>query len=143
RNEFCRKRRQALYFALGIADIERDVTSFDITERLHVGTQRLREGSARFVRKDEKDAEYWKRRLLRPRRQRPCCRRAAEQRDEAAAFHHHSIISSARPDRGSGTVMPSALAVLRLRISSTFVACTTGRSAGFSPLRTRPVYTPA
>ena len=46
---------------------------------------------------------------------------------------------SKRPDSGSGTVMPSALAVLRLMISSTLVACWTGRSAGFSPLRMRPV----
>src|SRR5215470_14559016 len=77
------------------------------------------------------------RRLLRPRRERPPYRRAAEQRDEITTFH--SITSSARPDRGNGTVMPSALAVLRLMISSTFVDCTTGRSAGFSPLRMRPV----
>jgi hypothetical protein len=51
----------------------------------------------------------------------------------------HSINSSARPDRGNGMVMPSVLAVLRLMYSSTFVACCTGKSAGFSPLRTRPV----
>jgi hypothetical protein len=50
----------------------------------------------------------------------------------------YSITSSARPDTGRGTVIPSALAVLRLMISSTFVDCTTGRSAGFSPLRMRP-----
>jgi hypothetical protein len=31
----------------------------------------------------------------------------------------HSITSSARPRSGSGTVSPSALAVLRLRINST------------------------
>jgi hypothetical protein len=42
----------------------------------------------------------------------------------------YSITSSARPINASGTVMPSALAVLRLMISSTFVACWTGRSAG-------------
>ena len=48
----------------------------------------------------------------------------------------YSITSSARPLNGSGTVMPSALAVLRLMYSSTFVP---GRSAGFSPLRIRPV----
>jgi hypothetical protein len=52
---------------------------------------------------------------------------------EPLATPHHSITSSARPESGSGTAMPSALAVLRLRISSTFVDCTTGRSAGFSP----------
>jgi hypothetical protein len=66
--------------------------------------------------------------------------RAAEQRDELAPSH--SITSSARPSSGSGTVRPSALGVLRLIISSTLVACCTGRSAGFSPLRMRPVYTP-
>ena len=33
----------------------------------------------------------------------------------------YSIISSARPIRSSGTVMPKARAVLRLTISSTFV----------------------
>jgi len=51
----------------------------------------------------------------------------------------YSITSSARPINGSGTVIPSALAVLRLMISSTFVARWTGSSAGFSPLRIRPV----
>src|SRR6185312_13261500 len=41
--------------------------------------------------------------------------------------------------RGSGTVRPSALAVLRLMISSTLVICCTGRSVGFSPFRMRAV----
>jgi hypothetical protein len=62
-------------------------------------------------------------------------RAAAKQRDELAAFH--SITSSARASRWSGTVRPSALAVLRLITSSNFDACTTGRSAGFAPLRIR------
>jgi hypothetical protein len=76
--------------------------------------------------------------LLRPRHKRPRCRRAAEQGNEPAPSHY-SITSSARPSSVSGTVMPSTLAVLRLRISSTFVACCTGSSEGFSPLRIRPV----
>jgi aerobic-type carbon monoxide dehydrogenase small subunit (CoxS/CutS family) len=37
-----------------------------------------------------------------------------------------------------GKVNPSALAALRLTISSNLADCTTGRSAGFSPLRIRP-----
>src|SRR5262249_9548429 len=74
--------------------------------------------------------------LLRACRQRPCRRRAAEQRYELAPSH--SITSSARPSNASGTVIPSALAVLRLMISSTLVDCWPGRSAGFSPLRMRP-----
>jgi hypothetical protein len=41
----------------------------------------------------------------------------------------YSITSSARPMSVLGTVMPSALAVLRLMYISTFVACWTGKSA--------------
>lgn len=51
----------------------------------------------------------------------------------------YSITSSARPRSEIGIVMPRAVAVLRLMISSTFVDCCTGMSAGFSPLRIRPV----
>jgi hypothetical protein len=51
----------------------------------------------------------------------------------------HSISSSARPISVFGTMMPSASAVLRLMTNSNLVACTTGNSAGFSPLRTLPV----
>jgi len=47
----------------------------------------------------------------------------------------HSVIDL---DQASGTVRPSALALFRLSISSTFVDCCTGRSAGFSLLRIRP-----
>src|SRR5207249_4403413 len=78
--------------------------------------------------------------LLRARRERPR-HRAAKQCDELAAFH--SMTSSARPSSARGKVMPSVFAVLRLITSSTFVACWTGKSAGFSPLRMRPAYTPA
>src|SRR5271154_1535203 len=51
----------------------------------------------------------------------------------------HWITSSAVANSVSGMVRPSALAVLRLMISSTLVGCSTGRPAGFSPLRMRPV----
>jgi hypothetical protein len=43
----------------------------------------------------------------------------------------YSIAWSARPSSEIGTVMPNALAVLRLMYSSTLVACWTGKSAGF------------
>jgi Tripartite tricarboxylate transporter family receptor len=49
------------------------------------------------------------------------------------------ITSSAMANSVSGMVRPRALAVLRLMTSSNFVACWTGRSAGFSPLRIRPI----
>jgi hypothetical protein len=51
----------------------------------------------------------------------------------------YSITSSARTSIGGGIVRPSAFAVFRLITSSTFVDNWTGRSAGFSPLRMRPV----
>src|SRR5262245_62913623 len=46
-------------------------------------------------------------------------------------------IRSARARMDCGTVKPSALAVVELTISSIFVGCSTGRSAGLAPLRDR------
>src|SRR5215468_1534552 len=77
------------------------------------------------------------RRLLCPRCQRPPRRRAAEQRDELAVFH--SITSSASAKSLSGIWRLSAFAVLRLMTRSNLIVCMTGRSAGFAPLRIRPV----
>ena len=74
--------------------------------------------------------------LLRLRRERPCSGRAAEQRNELATFH--SITSSAVASSLSGTVTPSIRAVAVLMTSSSLLACTTGKSAGFAPLRMRP-----
>jgi len=54
----------------------------------------------------------------------------------------YSITSSAMERIPAGMVRPSALAVLRLITSSNFVGCNIGKSAAFSPLRTRPTYTP-
>src|SRR5262249_23724268 len=78
--------------------------------------------------------------LLRARRERPR-RRAAEQRAELPALH--SITSSASASNLSGILRPSALAVLRLMTSSNFVGWTTGKSAGFSPLRIQPAENPS
>jgi len=52
----------------------------------------------------------------------------------------HSITSSARLSSVSGTVRPSALAVLRLIASSIFVGCSTGRSTGFAPFKILSTY---
>ncbi len=49
----------------------------------------------------------------------------------------YSITSSARCCKINGTVIPSALAVLRLMTSSYLVGACTGRSAGFSPFSMR------
>src|SRR5262249_53370970 len=59
--------------------------------------------------------------------------RVGSRRDERAALH--SITSSARAKNVSGIMRPNALAVLRLTISSNFVGCSIGRSAGFAPLK--------
>jgi hypothetical protein len=45
----------------------------------------------------------------------------------------HSITSSAVASRDGGTVMPSALAVLRFITSSNLVGCSMGRSPGLVP----------
>ena len=51
----------------------------------------------------------------------------------------YSITTSAALSSEGGMVIPSAFAAFRLMNSSTFVTSWTGRSAGFSPLRIRPV----
>src|SRR6516165_11251803 len=51
---------------------------------------------------------------------------------------HHSITSSASESELSEIVTPSDLAVLRLITVSNLVGCSTGRSAGFAPLRICP-----
>jgi hypothetical protein len=47
----------------------------------------------------------------------------------------YSMTSSARASSVSGTVRPSALAVLRLITNSIFVENSIGKSAGFAPFR--------
>jgi hypothetical protein len=51
----------------------------------------------------------------------------------------HSTIASATASSLSGTVRPSILAVLPLMTSSNLDACATGKSAGLTPLRMRPL----
>src|SRR5262249_57236651 len=58
------------------------------------------------------------------------------ERDELAPSH--SITSSALACKVRGSLIPSVLAVLRLRTNWTLMDCSTGNSAGFSPFRMRP-----
>src|SRR5262249_46307592 len=102
------------------------------TQRLSIGTFRSDPEIANAYPLIRLGKRHVKRCDLRPRR-----RRATEQRDELAPSH--SITSSARSRMAVGIVSPSALAALRLTTVSNMVACWTGRSAGFSPLRIRPV----
>jgi putative tryptophan/tyrosine transport system substrate-binding protein len=64
---------------------------------------------------------------------------SAQRSSEDDCLINYSITSSAATRRFCGTVRPRVLAVLRLMTSSNLVDCTIGRSAGFSPLRIRPV----
>src|ERR1700747_3692756 len=54
------------------------------------------------------------------------------------AWRTHSIPSSAVASSVGDTVRPNVLAVSALMTSSNLLACTTGRSAGFVPLRMWP-----
>src|SRR5262249_36194193 len=58
----------------------------------------------------------------------------SRQGDERPSVHY-SITSSARASTEGGMVRPRALAVFRLMTSSNLVGCSTGRSAGWAPLR--------
>ena len=57
----------------------------------------------------------------------------------ALVEHGYSMTSSARSRSVDGILRPSALAVLRLMTNTNEVGCNTGNSAGFAPLRIRPV----
>jgi hypothetical protein len=63
--------------------------------------------------------------------------------DVAGEKNHHSNTSSARTSTDGGMAMPSAFAVLAFTASSNLVGCSTGRSAGFAPLRTLTTIVPA
>src|SRR5262249_8622760 len=97
-NERRRGLGESLRRSVAIRILEGDVLAFEVTEI----AQSVTEGVPleRVVdNADVRDLPH----LLRSRNERPRCR-AAEQRYERAPLH--SITSSARPDSGSGTVMP-------------------------------------
>src|SRR5215472_7231468 len=75
------------------------------------------------------------------RRERPAKRRAAEEGDELASFH--SITSSARNVTDGGIVRFSAFAAFMSIKSSNLAGCSTGRSAGFAPLKILSMYSAA
>src|SRR5262245_10975986 len=140
---------EAVVITLGPPIVDDNVLALLVSELAKARSQGVNLASVLSVRENAKKADPvnfpgW----LRCRRERPNQqgrrRRAAEQRDEVAPLHlrGHSITSSARASRDAGTVRPSSRAVWALITNSNFEACTTGRSAGFSPLRMRPAYTP-
>ena len=62
-------------------------------------------------------------------------RRARSRQSAAQQKYRYSITSSARAITEAGTVMPSALAVLRLMLRWKRVGCSNGRSAGLAPFK--------
>src|SRR5262249_19530421 len=94
-----------------------------------------------FGRGDAEETDHRDGALLRPRRHRPRRSSAPEQHDELAPSDH-SMTSSVSASSVGGIASPSALAVLRLTTSSSLFTCSTGNSAGLTPLRIRPVYMP-
>src|SRR5262249_24215587 len=119
-HQICRECRQAIELVLGPAEFDRYVVAVDEPGFLQAITECRYPVTGFDSRTGVKEADPRHRLLLRIRSERPR-RRAAEQRYELAPLH--SITSSARPESGSGTVMPSARAVLRFRNSSTLVDC--------------------
>lgn len=65
--------------------------------------------------------------------------RGSRRSDIAGVRAGHAINSSARMRSARGTVSPSVLAVFMLMTNSIFLTNCTGRSAGLSPLRMRPM----
>src|SRR5262249_8840324 len=120
--------------ALGPAVFDRDILALDIVGFLQALAKCTQSVHIHISRCTLEEADHRHRRLLRARRERPRDRRAAEQRDERAASAH-SITSAAIASSLSGTFKPSALAVRRLITNSNRVGCSTGRSAGFAPLK--------
>ena len=103
-----------------------------------VSTARQRRAGTSTNRAENSD--YRQPSLLRARRERPR-RRAAEERDRLATVdaRDHSITSLAMARSCGGTFMPSVRAVCKLITKSNLVGRITGKSAGLSPLRMRPV----
>src|SRR5262245_49878960 len=139
------ERRQAIVFSVQPMVLHRYVLALYVARFAEALTKRGCMTCGTIKRSAADKADHQSRRLLRARRKRPRDSRAADQRDELAAFHAraHSITSSARSKIPVGSSTPIALAVLRLTTNSNFVACSTGRSVGFAPLRIFATYSAA
>src|SRR5262249_27862529 len=116
--------------------------AFDVAGLLQTLTKSAQSIGEPIRRCGMEKSNHWHRWLLRASRKRPRRSRAAEQCDEVTPTDH-SITFSAIASRLSGISRRRAFAVLRLITSSNLVGCTTGKSAGLSPLRIRPAQMPA
>src|SRR5262249_12148367 len=105
----------------------------DVAERAHPIAQAF-ERRPRLVGENSDETPWLA--LLRARRERPRGSLAAEECDELAPLH--SITSSARASSVGRPVRPRARAVGRFIANTNLADCTTGKSAGFSPLMIGP-----
>src|SRR5262249_3694895 len=127
--------RQPVDLIFGPVVFNRHVLALDIAcllETLAKNAQTVRKCVRRCSAEEPNHRHRW---LLCVCAERPSRSRTGEQSDELASLH--SMTSSARASTVGGMSRPRALAVLRLITSSYLVGACTGRSAGFSPLRTR------
>src|SRR5215475_14072979 len=130
---------QYIVLVLRPAILDHDILALDVAGFANALPECGKVACTISKRRAAEESNHRHRRLLRAHRERPRSRSAAEQRDKRAALYlrSHSISSSARPVSGSGTLSPSALAVLRLMTSEYLSARWMGRSPGFTPLRMR------
>jgi hypothetical protein len=135
-DEFRHQRWQSIDLIKSIAIFDRNVLTLDIAGFRKTPAKRCHEVRRILRCRNPDEPDHRHRRLLRAHRERPDSR-AAEKGDELAP--PHSMTSSASASSVGATAMPSSLAVCRLITNSKVVGCVTGRSAGFSPLRMRPV----
>src|SRR5215472_379000 len=134
-NKVSRQCGQAIVAALRPEIFDRHIAALDVTDIVKALTEGSDPRRVRFGRRATEEPYYRQCLLLGAERGR-CRHRTGQQEHEFATFH--SITSSARTRIDGGTVMPSALAVLRLTTSSNVVGCCTGRSAGLAPLSMFP-----
>ena len=155
---------QAIGLTICPAVFDQHVATFDVAAFRQSLAERRDEGSRIARRRISEEPDHRLVRLLCPRGERQGGR-GPEQRHELATFHSiethtascepepaiagyrngwdhrsskrylYSITSSAPTKSLSGTVRPSAFAVLRLMNRSNLVGCSTGRSDGCAPLR--------
>src|SRR5262249_43714344 len=133
-DEFSGERRQLIVAAARPTIHDGEVAAFDKSRLLEALPECIEVRRERFGRGAAEKSDQRQRRLRAARRGRPPPP-AAEERDQVAAFH--SITPSARTKNVSEIARPSVLAVLTLTMSSNFVGCSIGRSAGLAPLRMR------
>src|SRR5262249_59972918 len=133
-DQLLRQGWQPLCITISVTVDDIEVAALDVTELSHPLQKGVDKPYGGPTSAPTQPGNEWP--LLRARPERPCRRRPAAQRDELAP--PHSITSSAVESSVGGTVRPSALAVQALMTNSNLVDCTTGKSAGFAPLRMRP-----